>query len=156
MKSQSPLYKTFSIHHLVSCLCNFKIHLLHYFIFIHSVIAVLESEESLKMEARNGETNNVNIKTKLCRNFMHGTCNLGARCNYAHGYSELRESPKLCRMFSSNGHCTFGDNCRYLHSAPHYLESAVINLTPTSRKFFYPILSRLEHCLDQVCLDTDM
>jgi hypothetical protein len=108
------------------------------------VIAVLESEESLKMEARNGETNNVNIKTKLCRNFMHGTCNLGARCNYAHGYSELRESPKLCRMFSSNGHCTFGDNCRYLHSAPHYLESAVINLTPTPRKFFYPILSRLD------------
>jgi hypothetical protein len=109
------------------------------FIFIDSVIAVLESEGSLKMEI-NG---NVKLKTQLCRKFMmQGTCNLGTKCNYAHGYSELRESPKLCRMFSSNRQCSFGNNCRFLHSAPHH-ESAAINLTPQPRKFFYPI-SRLD------------
>ncbi|WJX69219.1 hypothetical protein P8452_53494 [Trifolium repens] len=73
---------------------------------------------------------NVKLKTQLCRKFMmQGTCNLGTKCNYAHGYSELRESPKLCRMFSSNRQCSFGNNCRFLHSAPHH-ESAAINLTP--------------------------
>ncbi|GAU11064.1 hypothetical protein TSUD_113570 [Trifolium subterraneum] len=70
------------------------------------------------------------FKTQLCRQFMQGACALGARCNYAHGYSELREIPKLCRMFSFNRHCSFGNNCRFIHSTPHYQDYAVINNTP--------------------------
>ena len=34
-------------------------------------------------------------KTKLCRHWLRlGTCNLGDKCNFAHGLYELRKKPK--------------------------------------------------------------
>ncbi|CAJ2661325.1 mRNA decay activator protein ZFP36-like [Trifolium pratense] len=74
------------------------------------------------------------FKTQLCIKFMQGTCAHGANCNYAHGYSEIRETPRLCRMFSSNRHCNFGNNCRFIHSTPHHHDSAIINITPQQQQ----------------------
>lgn len=71
----------------------------------------------LLKKPRISEETNSRIKTELCRKFMQGLCAHGSKCNYAHGYPELRTAPKLCRMFMYNRHCTYGNTCRYLHSA---------------------------------------
>lgn len=75
-----------------------------------------ESSQHLK-KPRISEETNLRIKTELCRRFMQGLCVHGSKCNYAHGFTELRTAPKVCRMFLYNRHCTYGNTCRYLHSS---------------------------------------
>ncbi|CAL5199825.1 unnamed protein product [Lathyrus oleraceus] len=75
-----------------------------------------ESSQHLK-KPRISEETNLRIKTELCRRFMQGICVHGSKCNYAHGFTELRTAPKVCRMFLYNRHCTYGNTCRYLHSS---------------------------------------
>ncbi|ORZ21522.1 hypothetical protein BCR42DRAFT_369441, partial [Absidia repens] len=62
-------------------------------------------------------------KTEICRNWEEQkTCRYGNRCQYAHGYDELRyvqRHPRYktihCRTFESTGECPYGRRCTFLH-----------------------------------------
>lgn len=62
-------------------------------------------------------------KTELCRSFQeNGTCKYGDKCQFAHGYHELRSMmrhPKykseLCRTFHAQGYCPYGPRCHFVH-----------------------------------------
>ncbi|MEE6490644.1 hypothetical protein FKM82_015924 [Ascaphus truei] len=62
-------------------------------------------------------------KTELCRTFSEtGICKYGAKCQFAHGQSELREPnrhPKykteLCHKFYLCGECPYGSRCNFIH-----------------------------------------
>lgn len=64
-------------------------------------------------------------KTELCRPFEEsGVCKYGDKCQFAHGYRELRNlqrHPKykteLCRTFHSVGFCPYGPRCHFVHNA---------------------------------------
>ncbi|XP_034943472.1 mRNA decay activator protein ZFP36L1 [Chelonus insularis] len=63
-------------------------------------------------------------KTELCRPFEEsGSCKYGDKCQFAHGYSELRNltrHPKykteLCRTFHTIGFCPYGPRCHFIHN----------------------------------------
>ncbi|XP_074111039.1 tis11 zinc finger protein [Cotesia typhae] len=63
-------------------------------------------------------------KTELCRPFEEsGTCKYGDKCQFAHGYNELRNltrHPKykteLCRTFHTIGFCPYGPRCHFIHN----------------------------------------
>ncbi|KAM4689883.1 mRNA decay activator protein ZFP36-like [Rhinophrynus dorsalis] len=62
-------------------------------------------------------------KTELCRTYSEtGTCKYGAKCQFAHGKTELREPnrhPKykteLCHKFYLHGECPYGSRCNFIH-----------------------------------------
>ncbi|XP_070620039.1 mRNA decay activator protein ZFP36 [Erythrolamprus reginae] len=62
-------------------------------------------------------------KTELCRTFSEsGRCKYGAKCQFAHGSSELRSvsrHPKykteLCHKFYLHGECPYGSRCHFIH-----------------------------------------
>ncbi len=62
-------------------------------------------------------------KTELCRSYQeNGTCKYGEKCQFAHGYHELRSMmrhPKykseLCRTFHAQGYCPYGPRCHFVH-----------------------------------------
>ncbi|CAG5131487.1 unnamed protein product [Candidula unifasciata] len=75
---------------------------------------------------RNGSQKLVNAsryKTELCRPFEEsGSCKYGDKCQFAHGYHELRNlvrHPKykteLCRTFHTVGFCPYGPRCHFIH-----------------------------------------
>ncbi|XP_012284890.1 protein TIS11 isoform X2 [Orussus abietinus] len=63
-------------------------------------------------------------KTELCRPFEeNGACKYGDKCQFAHGYMELRNlarHPKykteLCRTFHTIGFCPYGPRCHFIHN----------------------------------------
>uniref|UniRef100_A0A6V7JG55 C3H1-type domain-containing protein n=1 Tax=Bracon brevicornis TaxID=1563983 RepID=A0A6V7JG55_9HYME len=63
-------------------------------------------------------------KTELCRPFEEsGACKYGDKCQFAHGFSELRNlarHPKykteLCRTFHTIGFCPYGPRCHFIHN----------------------------------------
>ncbi|KAI4499274.1 hypothetical protein M0802_005534 [Mischocyttarus mexicanus] len=63
-------------------------------------------------------------KTELCRPFEeNGACKYGDKCQFAHGYNELRNlarHPKykteLCRTYHSIGFCPYGPRCHFIHN----------------------------------------
>lgn len=63
-------------------------------------------------------------KTELCRPFEeNGACKYGDKCQFAHGYNELRNltrHPKykteLCRTFHTIGFCPYGPRCHFVHN----------------------------------------
>ncbi|XP_043495111.1 mRNA decay activator protein ZFP36L2-like [Polistes fuscatus] len=63
-------------------------------------------------------------KTELCRPFEEsGACKYGDKCQFAHGYTELRNlarHPKykteLCRTYHSIGFCPYGPRCHFIHN----------------------------------------
>jgi hypothetical protein len=65
-------------------------------------------------------------KTELCRSFEEtGTCRYGSKCQFAHGYAELRPAPRhpkykteICKTFHSVGTCPYGTRCRFIHTSP--------------------------------------
>jgi len=65
-------------------------------------------------------------KTELCRSFEEtGTCRYGSKCQFAHGYPELRPAPRhpkykteICKTFHSIGTCPYGTRCRFIHTSP--------------------------------------
>lgn len=69
-------------------------------------------------------------KTELCRSFQeNGTCKYGEKCQFAHGYHELRSMmrhPKykteLCRTFHAAGYCPYGPRCHFVHESPNQLK----------------------------------
>jgi hypothetical protein len=62
-------------------------------------------------------------KTELCRSYQeNGTCKYGEKCQFAHGFNELRSMmrhPKykteLCRTFHAAGYCPYGPRCHFVH-----------------------------------------
>ncbi|EFX77126.1 hypothetical protein DAPPUDRAFT_9312, partial [Daphnia pulex] len=64
-------------------------------------------------------------KTELCRPYEeNGTCKYGDKCQFAHGFHELRSlirHPKykteLCRTFHTIGFCPYGPRCHFVHNA---------------------------------------
>lgn len=62
-------------------------------------------------------------KTELCRSFDEtGLCKYGEKCQFAHGYHELRSlnrHPKyktvLCRTYHCTGYCPYGPRCHFVH-----------------------------------------
>lgn len=69
-------------------------------------------------------------KTELCRSFQeNGTCKYGEKCQFAHGFGELRSMtrhPKykteLCRTFHANGYCPYGPRCHFVHESTSQLK----------------------------------
>jgi len=65
-------------------------------------------------------------KTELCRSFEEtGTCRYGSKCQFAHGYPELRPAPRhpkykteICKTFHSVGTCPYGTRCSFIHTSP--------------------------------------
>jgi len=63
-------------------------------------------------------------KTEMCRPFQeHGTCKYGDKCQFAHGFNEVRNvnrHPKyktdLCRTYHSVGFCPYGPRCHFIHA----------------------------------------
>ncbi|XP_032227228.2 mRNA decay activator protein ZFP36L2 isoform X3 [Nematostella vectensis] len=87
----------------------------------------LTTTTSLQTEddRRRGSQNSSRYKTELCRPFEEsGTCKYGDKCQFAHGYHELRQlarHPKykteLCRTFHTIGFCPYGPRCHFIHNA---------------------------------------
>ncbi|XP_030050472.1 mRNA decay activator protein ZFP36L2 [Microcaecilia unicolor] len=71
------------------------------------------------------QINSTRYKTELCRPYEEsGTCKYGEKCQFAHGYHELRSltrHPKykteLCRTFHTIGFCPYGPRCHFIHNA---------------------------------------
>ncbi|XP_036390759.1 mRNA decay activator protein ZFP36L2-like [Megalops cyprinoides] len=71
------------------------------------------------------QINSTRYKTELCRPFEeNGTCKYGEKCQFAHGFHELRNlsrHPKYkterCRTFHSSGYCPYGPRCHFIHNA---------------------------------------
>ena len=86
----------------------------------------LSAISSAEEERRRGSiTNSSRYKTELCRPYEeNGTCKYGDKCQFAHGYHELRQltrHPKykteLCRTFHTIGFCPYGPRCHFIHNA---------------------------------------
>lgn len=66
-------------------------------------------------------------KTELCRSFEEtGSCRYGSKCQFAHGFNELRPAPRhpkykteICKTFHSIGTCPYGTRCRFIHTTPN-------------------------------------
>ena len=47
-------------------------------------------QRTLSRREKKLERKRASYKTKLCRNYMHGYCQFGSSCQFAHGNQELR------------------------------------------------------------------
>mmetsp|Transcript_46456 Transcript_46456/g.86854 ORF Transcript_46456/g.86854 Transcript_46456/m.86854 type:complete len:153 (-) Transcript_46456:107-565(-) len=59
-------------------------------------------------------------KTQLCSFWVRGACKRGTTCAFAHGESQLRETPnlsktKICKMYQTD-QCSLGELCTFAHS----------------------------------------
>ncbi|XP_034040346.1 mRNA decay activator protein ZFP36L2 isoform X2 [Thalassophryne amazonica] len=88
--------------------------------------AYSESGERAVLQQKSGsQINSTRYKTELCRPFEeNGSCKYGEKCQFAHGYHELRSlsrHPKYktepCRTFHTIGFCPYGPRCHFIHNA---------------------------------------
>ncbi len=88
--------------------------------------AYSESAQQLQLQQKPGsQINSTRYKTELCRPFEeNGACKYGEKCQFAHGYHELRNlsrHPKYktepCRTFHTIGFCPYGPRCHFIHNA---------------------------------------
>ncbi|XP_013781679.1 mRNA decay activator protein ZFP36L1-like [Limulus polyphemus] len=91
------------------------------------------------------QVNSSRYKTELCRPFEeNGTCKYGDKCQFAHGFQELRtlaRHPKykteLCRTFHTTGLCPYGPRCHFIHnseeSRKHMFNNLQVGLHPFQR-----------------------
>ncbi|GBL97446.1 Protein TIS11 [Araneus ventricosus] len=63
-------------------------------------------------------------KTELCRKFLEGHCELGIKCQFAHGRNDMRSvarhpmyKTRVCVNFLKFGYCRYADRCIFIHSA---------------------------------------
>uniref|UniRef100_A0A9J7XMJ3 mRNA decay activator protein ZFP36 n=1 Tax=Cyprinus carpio carpio TaxID=630221 RepID=A0A9J7XMJ3_CYPCA len=84
------------------------------------------SENAQQLQQKPGsQINSTRYKTELCRPFEeNGSCKYGEKCQFAHGYHELRSlsrHPKYktepCRTFHTIGFCPYGPRCHFIHNA---------------------------------------
>lgn len=82
-------------------------------------------QQQLQPQLQPGSSNSSRYKTELCRPYEeNGTCKYGDKCQFAHGFHELRSlirHPKykteLCRTFHTIGFCPYGPRCHFVHNA---------------------------------------
>nr|XP_057906301.1 mRNA decay activator protein ZFP36L2 isoform X2 [Doryrhamphus excisus] len=88
--------------------------------------AYSENGERAALQQKAGsQINSTRYKTELCRPFEeNGSCKYGEKCQFAHGYHELRSlsrHPKYktepCRTFHTIGFCPYGPRCHFIHNA---------------------------------------
>ncbi|XP_007235713.2 mRNA decay activator protein ZFP36L2 isoform X1 [Astyanax mexicanus] len=81
--------------------------------------------QDMLLQPRGGsQINSTRYKTELCRPFEeNGSCKYGEKCQFAHGYHELRNlsrHPKYktepCRTFHTIGFCPYGPRCHFIHN----------------------------------------
>ncbi|XP_026858504.1 mRNA decay activator protein ZFP36L2 isoform X2 [Electrophorus electricus] len=83
------------------------------------------------------QINSTRYKTELCRPFEeNGSCKYGEKCQFAHGYHELRNlsrHPKYktepCRTFHTIGFCPYGPRCHFIHNVDER-RAVTNNVTP--------------------------
>ncbi|XP_026078468.1 mRNA decay activator protein ZFP36L2-A-like [Carassius auratus] len=81
--------------------------------------------EEILQQKPGSQINLTRYKTELCRPFEeNGSCKYGEKCQFAHGYHELRNlsrHPKYktepCRTFHTIGFCPYGPRCHFIHNA---------------------------------------
>ena len=81
-------------------------------------------EELDAQHRKRSATNSSRYKTELCRPFEeNGTCKYGDKCQFAHGFHELRglnRHPKykteFCRTYHTIGFCPYGPRCHFIHN----------------------------------------
>ncbi|KAM9187657.1 mRNA decay activator protein ZFP36L2 [Dugong dugon] len=86
---------------------------------------LLHLQQQQKGTGGGSQINSTRYKTELCRPFEEsGTCKYGEKCQFAHGFHELRSltrHPKykteLCRTFHTIGFCPYGPRCHFIHNA---------------------------------------
>ena len=84
---------------------------------------ILTNGDSVNVEKLPNTARNNLYKTELCKHFMEvGTCRYSNKCQFAHGYHELRgvlRHPKYkttaCKAYSVTGTCVYGNRCRFIH-----------------------------------------
>lgn len=92
-----------------------------------NAVRMLSNEHLNELSESNLSTAVVNssrYKTELCRPFEEsGVCKYGDKCQFAHGYQELRtltRHPKykteLCCTFHTTGLCPYGSRCHFIHN----------------------------------------
>jgi butyrate response factor 1 len=82
------------------------------------------SSDSFSSSGANAKVNTSRYKTEMCRPFQeNGSCKYGEKCQFAHGFSELRtvtRHPKyktdLCRTYHASGFCPYGPRCHFVHN----------------------------------------
>ncbi|XP_047459287.1 mRNA decay activator protein ZFP36L2 [Mugil cephalus] len=91
--------------------------------------AVLQQQQQPQQQQQQqkpgSQINSTRYKTELCRPFEeNGSCKYGEKCQFAHGYHELRSlsrHPKYktepCRTFHTIGFCPYGPRCHFIHNA---------------------------------------
>jgi hypothetical protein len=91
------------------------------------------SNPGLPVETPQPDDKPARFKTRICRNWLHGNCEFGAKCIFAHGDAELqlsevgpatqkplmydsafRYKTRICHNWL-NGHCDFGAGCIFAH-----------------------------------------
>lgn len=88
------------------------------------------------------QINSTRYKTELCRPFEeNGSCKYGEKCQFAHGYHELRSlsrHPKYktepCRTFHTIGFCPYGPRCHFIHNADERRPSPAANANVQARE----------------------
>ena len=64
------------------------------------------------------------FKTEICKFWqLHGTCEYGDTCSFAHGSHELKQrmdmhknyKTKQCKRFHKDLYCPYGSRCQFLH-----------------------------------------
>jgi hypothetical protein len=83
----------------------------------------ISSSSTLSQPQKGGGGKGERYKTELCRPFEDsGTCKYGEKCQFAHGFAELRNvsrHPKYktdkCRTFYTTGFCPYGQRCHFIH-----------------------------------------
>ncbi|XP_068089108.1 mRNA decay activator protein ZFP36L2 [Hyperolius riggenbachi] len=86
---------------------------------------LLHLQQQQQQQKSGAQINSTRYKTELCRPFEEsGTCKYGEKCQFAHGFHELRSltrHPKykteLCRTFHTIGFCPYGPRCHFIHNA---------------------------------------
>ncbi|KAM8852221.1 mRNA decay activator protein ZFP36L2 isoform 1-T1 [Synchiropus picturatus] len=92
------------------------------------------------------QINSTRYKTELCRPFEeNGSCKYGEKCQFAHGYHELRSlsrHPKYktepCRTFHTIGFCPYGPRCHFIHNADERRPAPAANGNGEPRGFLPP------------------
>ena len=82
------------------------------------------SDSFASSSSTNAKVNTSRYKTEMCRPFQeNGSCKYGEKCQFAHGFSELRtvtRHPKyktdLCRTYHASGFCPYGPRCHFVHN----------------------------------------
>lgn len=103
-----------------------------------SPTSVAAGQALINQAAANNQGNSSRYKTELCRPFEeNGTCKYGDKCQFAHGYHELRtlaRHPKykteLCRTFHTTGFCPYGPRCHFIHNSDENKKTMITHLNP--------------------------